>query len=365
MEELNKKNKNSFDLVEDVKIIFSFIKMLWAERRLYFKVCGCAAVAAIIIAFSIPKRYTVEVSLAPELSSESSMGGLSSLASMAGINLGALGNNDAIGPDLYPTVIRSKDYLVRLFNIPVTFERGDSVHTTNYFNYLLDYQKIAWWGFPRKWLGDFLKTILPKKEATDVGAPEGNRNYLYLTDEERGIIMYLQNEVTCAVDKKTGMITLSASAQDPLVAAVIADSARVALNQFIMEYRTNKARQDYEYMSKVYEQAKADYNKAQAAYATFADANLNLTTARAQAKLDDLQNEMQLAYSIYSQMANQVQLVRAKIQENTPVYTVIESVTVPERASSPRKMFLLVAIVFLAAVGTTGWILYKKFIGQN
>lgn len=367
MQEQNNKDKNSFDLVEDLQIVFSFIKMLWAERRLYFKVCGCAAVAAIVIAFSIPKRYTVEVSLAPELSSESSMGGLSSLASMAGINLGALGNNDAIGPDLYPTVIRSKDYLVRLFDIPVTFERGDSVHATNYFNYLLDYQKTAWWNYPMEWLGDIKKSVFPKEKKNNPQSvfDGGSRNYLYLTEEERGVIMYLQNEITCAVDKKTGMITLSASAQDPLVAAVIADSARVALNQFIMEYRTNKARQDYEYMSKVYEQAKADYLKAQSAYAAYADANLKLTTARAQAKLDDLQNEMQLAYSVYSQMANQVQLVRAKIQENTPVYTIIESVTVPERASSPRKMFLLVAIVFLAAVGTTGWIFYKKFIGQN
>ena len=114
--------------------------------------------------------------------------------------------------------------------------------------------------------------------------------------------------------------------------------------------------------NEVYEQAKADYTRTQSAYAAFADANLNLTTARAQAKLDDLQNEMQLAYGIYSQMANQLQLVRAKIQETTPVYTIIESATVPERATSPRKMFLVVAIVFLAALGTTGWILFKKFL---
>ncbi|MBQ8190459.1 MAG: chain-length determining protein [Bacteroidaceae bacterium] len=364
MEEQNNKEKKSIDLVEDFQKVLSFLKILWAERSIYYKVCGCAAVAAVIIAFSIPKRYSVEVTLAPELSSESSMGGLSSLASMAGIKLGALGNNDAIGPDLYPTVIRSKDYLVRLFGVPVTFERGDSVLTTTYFDYLNDHQKIAWWSYPMKWLADLKKTILPKKEKKggNMLAEDGSRSYMFLTEDERALIQGMQNEITCSVDKKTGMITLAASAQDPVVAAVIADSARVALNQFIMEYRTNKARQDYEYMHKVYEQAKADYTRTQSAYAAFADANLNLTTARAQAKLDDLQNEMQLAYGIYSQMANQLQLVRAKIQETTPVYTIIESATVPERATSPRKMFLVVAIVFLAALGTTGWILFKKFL---
>lgn len=358
---MEEKEKKQIDLIEDFLKVLDFLKMLWAERKLYYKVCGCAAVIALIMAFSIPKRYSAEVVLAPEVAGESSMGGLSSLASMAGINLGALGNNDAIGPDLYPTLVHSKDYLVRLFDVPVTFEVGDSMLTTSYHKYLLDHQKIAWWSYPSKWLGDLMNMILPSEEEKgDVRTADGQRNYMYLSKSERGIIGKMQGDIACSQDKKTGIITISVVAQDPVVAAVIADSARVALNGFIIEYRTGKARQDCQYMTKVYEEAKSDYRKAQTAYAEFADANINLAKVSAQVKLEDLQNEMQLAYGVYNQMANQLQLVKAKVQESTPVYTVIESATMPERASSPKKMLMLIAFVFLAGVGTTGWLFLKQ-----
>lgn len=365
---MEEEKKKQIDVIEDFFKVLDFLKMLWGERKLFYKTCGCAIVVALVIAFSIPKRYSAEVVLAPEVAGENSLGGLSSLASMTGINLGTLGNNDAIGPDLYPTLVHSKDYLVRLFDVPVTFEVGDSMLTTSYYKYLFNYQKIAWWNYPSKWLGDLMNVILPsKEEKKDVKTADGQRNFMYLSKKERGVIGKMQGNISCSQDKKTGIISISVVAQDPVVAAVIADSARVALNEFIIEYRTGKARQDCQYMTKVYEEAKSDYRKAQAAYAAYADANMNLSTRRGQAMLDDLQNEMQLAYGVYSQVANQLQLVKAKVQESTPVYTIIESATIPEKASSPKKILMLVAFVFLAGVGTTGWIFLKKqgIVGKN
>lgn len=361
---MEKTDNASITIMEDIKAVLKFVQVLWRERRLYYKVCGCAIVISMVIAFSLPKKYSVEVTLAPEIAGEGDMGGLSSLASMAGINLGGvLGNNDAIGPELYPMVIHSKDYLVRLFDIPVSIESDDSILTTTYYDYLLNHQKIAWWGYPMKGIGLLMKAIFPHKtEERGMTNEAGNRNYMFLSEKDRSVIAQMQNNIVCSVDKKTGIITLSSVAQDPVVAAVIVDSARLALNQFIIEYRTNKAWQDYHYMHKLYEQAKSDYIKAQSVYADFADSNLNLTSMRAQAIHDDLQNEVQLAYSVYSQMANQLQLVRAKIQENTPVYTVIDSATIPDRASSPKKILLLFAFVFLAFFGTTGWVFYKRMM---
>lgn len=356
-------NKNSkFDIIEDFKVIKEFILLLWAERKLFYKTCGCAVVLALVVAFSIPKRYTVEVALAPETGSGMDMGGLSSLASMAGINIGAMGNNDAIVPDLYPMIVHSKDYLVRLFDIPVTTMDGEL--STTYYDYLLEHQKIAWWGYPMKGLGKLIKLIRPAKENSGLPMQDGKRNYMFLSDKERSVIEALQAHVVCNVDKKNGVIRLQVTEQDPLIAAVIADSVRVALNNFIIEYRTNKARQDYQYMNSLYQEAKAEYERTQAAYVAFADANLNLNAVRIQSRKDDLEKEMQLAYNVYSQLANQLQVVKAKIQESTPAYTIIESVTVPERASSPKKLLLLVAFGFLSCVGTAGWIFYKRMTGK-
>lgn len=352
-------NNKNIELIEDFKKILGFIKILWSERKLFYKTCGCAVVLALVIAFSVPKRYTVEVALAPESGSSMDMGGLSSLASMAGINIGGMGSDDAIVPDLYPMIVHSKDYLVRLFDIPVTTMDGEL--STTYYDYLLEHQKIAWWGYPMKGVGELMKLINPEKEDS-LPMLNGKRNYMFLTNKERGVINILQTHIVCSVDKKNGVIRLQVTEQDPLIAAVIADSVRAALNDFIIEYRTNKARQDYHYMNNLYLEAKAEYMRTQAAYTSFADANLNLNSARAQSKRDDLEKEMQLAYNVYSQLANQLQLVKAKIQESTPAYTVLESSTVPERASSPKKLLLLVAFGFLACVGTTGWIFWKKVI---
>ena len=352
-------NNKNIELIEDFKKILGFIKILWSERKLFYKTCGCAVVLALVIAFSVPKRYTVEVALAPESGSSMDMGGLSSLASMAGINIGAMGSEDAIVPDLYPMIVHSKDYLIRLFDIPVTTMDGEL--STTYYDYLLEHQKIAWWGYPMKGLGELMKLISPAKEDS-LPMLNGKRNYMFLTNKERGVINMLQTHIVCNVDKKNGIIRMQVTEQDPLIAAVIADSVRAALNDFIIEYRTNKARQDYHYMNNLYLEAKAEYMRTQAAYTSFADANLNLNSARAQSKRDDLEKEMQLAYNVYSQLANQLQLVKAKIQESTPAYTVLESSTVPERASSPKKLLLLVAFVFLACVGTAGWIFWKKVI---
>lgn len=352
-------NNKNIELIEDFKKILGFIKILWSERKLFYKTCGCAVVLALVIAFSVPKRYTVEVALAPESGSSMDMGGLSSLASMAGINIGAMGSEDAIVPDLYPMIVHSKDYLIRLFDIPVTTMDGEL--STTYYDYLLEHQKIAWWGYPMKGLGELMKLISPAKEDS-LPMLNGKRNYMFLTNKERGVINMLQTHIVCNVDKKNGIIRMQVTEQDPLIAAVIADSVRAALNDFIIEYRTNKARQDYHYMNNLYLEAKAEYMRTQAAYTSFADANLNLNSARAQSKRDDLEKEMQLAYNVYSQLANQLQLVKAKIQESTPAYTVLESSTVPERASSPKKLLLLVAFGFLACVGTTGWIFMKKMV---
>lgn len=352
-------NNKNIELIEDFKKILGFIKILWSERKLFYKTCGCAVVLALVIAFSVPKRYTVEVALAPESGSSMDMGGLSSLASMAGINIGAMGSEDAIVPDLYPMIVHSKDYLIRLFDIPVTTMDGEL--STTYYDYLLEHQKIAWWGYPMKGLGELMKLISPAKEDS-LPMLNGKRNYMFLTNKERGVINMLQTHIVCNVDKKNGIIRMQVTEQDPLIAAVIADSVRAALNDFIIEYRTNKARQDYHYMNNLYLEAKAEYMRTQAAYTSFADANLNLNSARAQSKRDDLEKEMQLAYNVYSQLANQLQLVKAKIQESTPAYTVLESSTVPERASSPKKLLLLVAFGFLACVGTAGWIFWKKVI---
>ena len=70
--------------------IMELLRKLFKEWKLILKWCGIAAVVGLVIAFSIPREYTVNSKLTPESVSKSGGGSLSSLASLAGINLGSI-----------------------------------------------------------------------------------------------------------------------------------------------------------------------------------------------------------------------------------------------------------------------------------
>lgn len=65
---------------EELEIdLMEYVRKLWGARKLLLKVAGIAAVIGFIIAISIPKKYTAEITFAPE----SIKGGGSNLSGMA------------------------------------------------------------------------------------------------------------------------------------------------------------------------------------------------------------------------------------------------------------------------------------------
>ena len=150
-----------------------------------------------------------------------------------------------------------------------------------------------------------------------------------------------------------------------MISASLTDTVMHSLQNYITDYRTNKARHDLAYMEKLYDEAKQDYTEAQQKYAQFADANLNISRLVYRAEQERLQNEMNLAYQMYTTVSQQLQMAKAKVQEITPVYTVVQPATVPLRAAKPNKLMILVGFVFLAGVGSVGWILFVKDFIRN
>ena len=93
---------------------------LLKHKRLYYKVLPIAFLLAAIYAISLPNYYSCTVKLAPELGSGAkAAGGLASLASSFGVNLGgAQQGADAISPTLYPDLMNSVDFKTSLHPIP-------------------------------------------------------------------------------------------------------------------------------------------------------------------------------------------------------------------------------------------------------
>ena len=94
----------------------------------------------------------------------------------------------------------------------------------------------------------------------------------HLTVRESSIAKLLSNSISVSVDKKTGLTTLSVTMQDARIAACLTDSVMCRLQNYVTNYRTNKARQDFEFQKGLFERKKKEYEIAQGNYAKFADA---------------------------------------------------------------------------------------------
>ncbi len=328
---------------------------IWGKRRFLLKICGIAAVVALIVAFSIPKEFTTTATLAPEAQEANKMGNLGGLAAMAGINLNTPVGADAISPTLYPDVVQSNPFMIELLPVNVSDKKGNFTGTL--YEYMDEKQKTVWWGYiiqaPFKLLG-FITSFGSDEEESDRIDP------FALTKEQDELLKDLKERILIAVDKKTMIITVSVKMQDPLISAQIAEVVIENLQSYITDYRTRKAKQDLVFTEKVFEDARKAYYDAQQTYARFEDANRNIATASYRTEQERLRNEMTLAFNVYNTLAQKLEQDKLRVQEQTPVYTIIQPPTVPIKASSPKKRLILVGFIFLGLFGGIGWMFVRK-----
>lgn len=325
-------------------------KIISISKTLY-KAAGVGLVLGIIIALSTPKQYTVTVILSPEMGSDTkASGGLASLASSF-LGTGATGSSpDALNATLAPDIVASTPFILELFNTKV--QTLDGKLDTTLVAYL-DEQKQPWWGHikaaPGMAIGAIKSLFAEETDTTTVLNP------FQLTKEESEKVEGLRKALTANVDKKTAMTTLTVTMQDPKVTAIVADSVVAKLQQYIIDYRIKKAKEDCAYLEQLYKERQQEYYDAQSKYAHYFDSNRNIALQSVRAEQERLQNDMNLAYQVYSQVAQQLQVARAKIQEEKPVFAVVEPATVPLQPSGTSRKVILIGIVFLAVVVTGAW----------
>jgi hypothetical protein len=356
--------ENKYIEQEESSIDFGKIfKDLLKHKGLYFKVLPVAFVLAAIYALSLPNYYNCQVKLSPEMSGSKSTSGLASLASSFGVNLGsAMGNGtEALFPTLYPDLMNSVDFKTSLFPVPVTIEgnkdKGEQDRTMSYYDYMENEQKAPWWSVvsPGKVIGWVISLFKEDKEEES-----SKVDPFRLTKEQTEIVQAIDKNIVCDVDKKTMVITINVTDQDPVICATMADTVKNRLQNFITDYRTSKARVDLEYNKKLYAETKARYDKARRLYAEFVDANQDIILQTVRQRQVELENDMQLQYNAFTQVAAQLMAAEAKVQEDTPAFTTLQSATVPVKKAGPGRAKIYLVFLFLAFLGVTAWILHKE-----
>jgi uncharacterized protein involved in exopolysaccharide biosynthesis len=163
-----------------------------------------------------------------------------------------------------------------------------------------------------------------------------------LTPGVARVVKKLSMSIGADVDKKTGVTTITVTMDDPLMTKQLADTVCSRLQVYVSNYRTKKATADYNYYVMLADEAHEELVKAQAAYARSVDYDRSVILQSANSEKERLREEASLANQIYSQMAQQRELARAKIQEEKPVYAVVQPATLPQRPVNSRAKRVLI-----------------------
>ncbi len=333
--------------------VIGMVMKLIPEWKFIAKVVMVTAVIGVIVAINTPKEYTTNVILAPEMTS-GGLGLSENLADMAasfGIELNSKAQMDALYPGIYPEIFASTDFIISLFNIPVC-QKEDTIKKS-YHDHLLVDEKVPFWKYPLV----LINYIFKKKESSNTAFDP-----FCLSKNDEALCEMIRGLITCQVDKKTNVITICVTDIDAKISAVMADTLLHRLQNYITDYRTSKARNDLAYYEKLREECKKEYHDIQREYAAYADSHKSNIFQSSTVKEEELENDMQIRYQAYAQIEQQIRTAKARVQEKTPAFTIIQNATIPNKASSTPRSLIVLLWMFLGTVGASLWVLFGKKI---
>ena len=335
----NKPNPNHS---EDEIDLIALAKTLWEGRKSIIKVIIIFTLFGLFVALFSQKEYTAITTIVPQINSVSSkLGGLSSLASLAGFNLDMSGGGNELSPMLYPQIVNSTEFQLEIINAKYSFEELDKEVTL--FDYYMNYYKPGLFSKIKKYTvglpGVIIKAI--KGDGESIFSPgQANSKMIRISKDQYEIIKDVKEKLSLSVNDKDGYLTIESHFHEAGLSAQVAEMAKELLQKNVTQLKIEKARAQMEFVEERYEEKKTEFEVAQSNLATFRDANKNISSAVMQTQEERLQNDYQLAFEVYSELAKQLEQAKIKVKEDTPVFSVIEEVVVPVEKSKPKRSMI-------------------------
>lgn len=349
---------------EDEIDLIELVKTIWDHRKTIYKFVIIGAAFGLLVALLSPKEYVSYATLMPEYSTENQRGTSSLLRQYGGL-IGLSGStynssSNAIRVDLYPQIVQSLTFQEKLARQEFYFPEEDTsvslndyfmqIKSPGFFGYLVSYTV----GLP----GKIISVFLPK-QSNGVNS-RLNDDIIYLTKNEMSVIENLRARVSANLDEESGTISVSAKMPNPIVAANVTKYTIEELTEYLIEYRTEKVLRDLKYIEEQLVKAEDRFKNAQLTLAEFRDSNQGNLTARARTEEQRLQSEYDIAFNVYNTLTQQYEEAKLKVQEETPVFKVLQPVQVPVNDQTSGSMILFVFIL-LSLIMSVLWILGYKF----
>ena len=369
MDEVNQNMDSNYKNTGNEKIeLLVFINTLWNERKSIIIITSIALTLGLVFAFGSTVEYEASCKLLPDSNENTSinLGGLGGLAGLAGIDLGGFSSNSGvIPPELYPEISRSLPYVKEVMNKPLmftkhkksysAFEYFSTIHKPSFSTLMVEYTI----GLPFK-----LKSVLSKKELTNSSYNNKETYVIQMSFDEFEIIRKFKERIFVSVDKKTGIILIECKMPDAIASAELTQNCVEILTNYITEYKINKAKDNLNFITERYNEAKIKFELAQEKLASFSDENRNVVTAIGQMRLNKLENDYNLAFEVFKELSKQMEQIKIKVKDETPVFTILEPVQVPVKKSSPKRMIILIASLIFGTVFGIVFIYTKMFYSQ-
>jgi len=352
----NDNNINQKPTENDIVLIWA--KTLWNGRRTAIKTITITGAIGVVLALFTPKEYVSWTSVVPQTTNPASkLGGISSLAAMAGFNLDLSGGEE-LSPAVFPQIVGSVPYQLELMNIPFRFSGVDRP-VTLYTYYSEIYRpgilhSIGEYtiGLPGKLINAF------KGENTSVSYPG---RPLMLSSKQEKIRKLIAKRVTLDVDPKRGYITLLSTFPEAELSAEVADQARELLQKYVTGYKIKKATDQLSFIDERYREKKKEFLSAQEKLARFRDQNKNVSSALAATEEERLRSEYTIAQSVYNELSKQLEQAKIQVKEDTPVFSVIQPAIVPQKPNAPQKIMIITIFIFLGLIISIGLIIGKPW----
>lgn len=348
-------------LVTDDQIdLIALAQTIWENRKTMLKAIFIASFVGLVISFFSPKEYTATTTMVPQTSSSGNkLGGLSSLAAMAGFNVDMSSEGEALSPIVYPQIVSSVPFQLELMNTSFTF--SEVSHPVSLYEYYAELQKPGVLSLISKYtigLPGVIKTTI-RGESKGISLTESGP--ISLTKKQEYVRKILDKKVGLAVDSKQGFLTLTASFPEALLSAQVADQARELLQKYITRYKIEKVSGKLVFIEGRYAEKKMEFERAQIKLAHFRDQNKNVISAIVRTEEERLQSEYSIAMNVYNELAKQLEQVKIQVKEETPVFSVLEPAMVPSETSKPKYLIILLVSLFLGGFAGVGWIIGKQY----
>ena len=318
------KNSDEIDLIEIAKTLWNGKKLI-ATLSFFFVLIG------VLIALLSPVTFTSSTTFIPSSQERSSGSNLGGVASLVGINLGAMSSGNEIPSSMYPQISESVEFKRLLLE-----EFVDEKKEIKMKSYLTDYYKI------------------------DNDSKTNRSNEAFVSKFENDLFKILNKILNISVNEKDGFITISANMPETEYAAYTAINARNILQKIIINNKIKSAKQNLEFSEKQLASKRIEFDEIQNKLGYFNDSNLNIVTSSIINERKKLEADFQIINAVIVELSKQVEQNKLQVSKETPVFSIIKEAVMPVLRSSPKRTQMVLIFGFIGFILSTVFVLIKE-----